>query len=824
MTDNTRPEAELEALLSSALAAALPHIPRAQFHHQTRFTVCLGHHEYQVDGEQLWAAAGRADIILYYNGRALAVVELKREDKTLTDADRKQGLSYANQIIPRPPLVMVTNGRETRLYHSTSGELWVPDTDDGHTVAKLLDNAAAVAAAGLAWAIEVLMGPDAGLWSSVVRTRTQELLQRLSGDVGEVDKPFARDLSFPRVATLLTEQAFQQGVPIVLISGPPLIGKSHVLRQFADKTASSDEYAVFMVRAGAGGAGLFQRIANVLSSALEWNVGPSEVRQWLRRMSLSDHGPTLVLALDGVAAGSAVGDDLEELAESNFGPRLRILATVDDTRALLAGANRRDSTALAAKCLEIPLGPLNQAEFRYAREILAARHIGFTQGADLAEEFRVPWVLQALVADVIFAPEYETSTAVLPASLGVNLVQHARERFARFTEALRGYRLLARDTIADIGRASPELALERAHAFAVRRDALSPESREEVENLISQGWLGAHRHAGGEDILVPHAPELFLSELALAASVELEARVGDNPRTAGHWLADEFDGEFLGDLIGAQAVLDMAQRTKGIPSDLILGLLERKPAIQTFHAGVFALPRQDGSLQNIRVMEDGKVFLADDHGEPYGEGIDLDGDPPQVYSDMAAWMILSQLARVPCVADVEGRPRADLGVLLEVGTCPIPLMRPARDPIGHLQHEIAGHGIVLCTDNGVIEPATAALQQAFSECWRGLDDWFDEALSRQSLALMNRIHIALRPICGNADSQKAQWANEMLIEVVDPAISALLGTVPESIEKGIHPVHKKMKPNANTAIPSDRRCARQSSSGSAATPWPSDRR
>src|SRR5437016_6139229 len=100
MTDQPsriRPEAELETLLSSALVLAFPGIPRTQFHHQTRFTVRLGHGEYEVDGMRSWVAAGRADILLLSRGRPLAILEVKRGDQRLTDEDRRQGQSYANQ-------------------------------------------------------------------------------------------------------------------------------------------------------------------------------------------------------------------------------------------------------------------------------------------------------------------------------------------------------------------------------------------------------------------------------------------------------------------------------------------------------------------------------------------------------------------------------------------------------------------------------------------------------------------------------------------------------------------------------------------------------
>jgi hypothetical protein len=161
------PEAELEAMLSAALAKAFPSVPRRDFRHQERFTVTLGHESHEVDGTRDWHAAGRADIILLHQDQPLA--ELKRQGLELTDGDRQQGQSYANQLTPRPPLVIVTNGEDCRVFDSSTGAVWVPSMADGEIIAKLFENAAKIAANNLDWAIDVLMGPDGGVWPSAVR-------------------------------------------------------------------------------------------------------------------------------------------------------------------------------------------------------------------------------------------------------------------------------------------------------------------------------------------------------------------------------------------------------------------------------------------------------------------------------------------------------------------------------------------------------------------------------------------------------------------------------------------------------------------------------
>ena len=79
---------------------------------------------HEFDSAAQWETSGRADILIFYAERPLAVLEIKREDLTLTHTDYEQAQSYANQLTPRPPLVIVTNGAETRVYDANTGRAW----------------------------------------------------------------------------------------------------------------------------------------------------------------------------------------------------------------------------------------------------------------------------------------------------------------------------------------------------------------------------------------------------------------------------------------------------------------------------------------------------------------------------------------------------------------------------------------------------------------------------------------------------------------------------------------------------------------------------
>lgn len=83
-------------------------ISAAEVSIEREFRIRLGHTQH---------AVGRADLLVRgASGDNLFVVELKNPNKNLTDADRDQGISYARLLDQIPPFVLVTNGRDSRLY------------------------------------------------------------------------------------------------------------------------------------------------------------------------------------------------------------------------------------------------------------------------------------------------------------------------------------------------------------------------------------------------------------------------------------------------------------------------------------------------------------------------------------------------------------------------------------------------------------------------------------------------------------------------------------------------------------------------------------
>jgi len=773
-----RPEADLESRIATALVFAFPNIPRNQIVQQRRFTVRLGHETHEFDSAAQWEKSGRADILIFYEGRPLAVLEIKREDLPLTPADYEQAQSYADLLTPRPPLVIVTNGTETCVYDANTGQAWSGEDDTAMAVGRLFANAANVAAADMRWAIEALMGRETGVWTRVVRARTAALIAEMTDPPGVAERPFARDFLLPRLATLKATKALDAGPTFTVIEGAPVTGKTSLLRELALRTTASENLAVFMLRGS--GPGLFQALTNLFAAELEWNLTANDARQWLRRLSNGSAGPALVLAIDGVDPGTAMAADLEELASLHPGDKLRVILTTDRPEGLMKAPNGRTKTGLGDRATQIELGPLGLHEFKAAQRVLEAARISFLDGAEYAEDYRAPWVLRTIYDKIARNPRYKDPTrgVLLPASLGLELVDAAREAYADQTDLLRGYRLLARDAIADAKAHPAELALAASNGFVIRQDALSGEARDCLAGLRAAGWVRTYRHASREDVVVPTAPAAFLVELADAAGDELGRRTEANPHDAGVWLGRRLDAVHLGDLVGAKAIKSLADKTGGFSSGIVSGLLSIEPQEEFVERAVIALAAPDGQVVHIKI-EDGKAFMSDRHGEVCGDAIDLGAERSRMYADTTAWMILGQFARLPTAVVGDDRKRMDASILFTIGKCPFPLLRANEEGLGHLEHDLGDLGRVLCQDQGPIEAAAQAMADLLSRPWSDADAWVEVVLKSGSLPLVHRVMIALRTVRARDIPELSVWADCLLQNRVLPTITAAIAPAHE---------------------------------------------
>jgi hypothetical protein len=776
-------EADLEARIDATLHAVFPWLDSGALQHQLTFSFDLGHSTIPVDGATVSLGQGRLDILVLHNETPLAILELKRPSLALAEADTRQGLSYARMMDPRPPLVVVTNGDKIQIYETHSGGLWQPETHSEEEVSKLFTAAAMVAAADRKHAVATLLGPDSRLWVTALRMATRATIEDMSGSWTDPEAIFVPEFHIPRAATEETMTVLRSSKRIVLVEGPPLVGKSHILRELAERTARSDDVVLLLIEAGGDAAGgIFQALANLLASALGWSISSDEVRPWLERMSHGE-GPALVIALDGLSLQhDSVQQEIAQLSSAKYGDRLKLVIEADSSLAdrLFLGANRRKSTPLARRGTRIEVASLSDDEFRVACQALANNGIAFMEGAQHAEEYRQPWVLRALGSEVADAPERaQGMTAVLPPLLSLDLISRARERFgnpelralaSQFAAALV-------DDYATGGR-SPELTLRSMHHFMVRRSNMNRQADYgAVKEMIEVGLARVVLGNSNEAIVVGRMPELIASELSLLLANELNGRLRE-PEPAADWLVQLTSKLPLGDIIGAHAMLDMLPLRQGLPLDFLTAMLCKAPKIEPLQPGmVMASWIPNIGQVEFAVGDNGRVTISRP-GMLHRFEID-DEEAGHTYADMESWQILSHLGgypiEIPMGSADQPRPRLDPAILSTVGASRVPLRRPGEDPqkTALLVHALEGGGETVCDHAGIVEPITFSLLRFLESEQENANDWLAEACEEGERPLLARVALVLRFLSARGDAALAQWARGWRTNHVLPALNGL---------------------------------------------------
>lgn len=773
---SSKSEADLESRLHAVMTNVFPWLPANAIRHQTRFTVRLGHSVIEIDGRTRERVDGRADIIVFADDKALVVVELKRPGAALSDDDVAQGLSYARLMRPIAPLVVVSNGTDTRIYMTHSGDVWSPSEHTERELQNRIRNAALAATSDVREAVRTLMGAESLRWVQALKAVSASVIETRTGDWNDLSSPFVRGFLLRRKASALVVEALEQGQRAIVLHGPPLSGKSNVLRQLCEDTRDRSDVAVLMLEPDA--VSLFETISNHLSSELSWTVSSSEARDWLRSVSYTT-GATLWLALDGVDPTMLhVLADLNELSSSRYGLGLRLIVTADDSAldGIIKKHTGREKSPFGKIVKEISLPPLDEIEFKHAQETLLDHRIEVTRGGESVQSLHEPWILRALVpADLSSMPTDNSSRVVrIPPLVDIDALHRAVKAFPLDDDADALLREAA-GAILDSYLESGESAalLQRITTLAVERRRL--------EETLGTSGIGELRRRG---LIKPgidwdERATWFVRVPALMAmhiATVLSARMADlkDSEHAADKLITVASRMPLGDLIAAEAIVCLIHRTSGAHMlDLVSSLLQRSPTASSLTPGSkIAFPLSGKPVVAV-VTDAGKLSVSSECGTIE---IDLteDGliDP---MTDVGGWLILSHLAGVPiavCVTGEDEPARLDEPLLLELAQARVVLSRPdgAYDLKEILVHDIPGHGSFVCHRSGIVEPITWALVNYFLDRGPDAASWIDEAIAKESLALLTRVHIALTHVAEIADT-RGEWARDALSTQINPALA-----------------------------------------------------
>ena len=776
-------ESDFEAEIHNALRLAFPWLPDGSIRHQTTFSFQLGQEKKTINNvSRRDNAYARADILLKWNEQPLAILELKRPGVPINSDDEHQGLSYARILQPNAPLVVVTNGTDCKLLETHTGKEWIPENPSEETFANLVKSAALAAKKDLKFAISTLMGSNSQIWTQAIKQTSAQKIKELSGDWRQSLLPFVSGFLIPRKATQTVLQKLREGTRLLFVEGPPLIGKSNILRELFMETRDANELVILIVEADTG-KGLLKQLAHSLSQALTWAVSKNDVRSWLLHLSNAD-GPALVLAIDGIKLDrDKFINDINDLSSPEFGSSLQIVVALDDTVAdrLVYNSTGRNLSAIGRRAIRVTVPTLEDEEFAKALGILWDHRARVMSGGEFSPELRLPWVLRAVMSEIATQSQYgdkKLATAI-PPSLGIDLIAHARKHLGN-DERRRQLRAVAEAVIEDAQDQSRpiSLILQSMVTFVLRRKTLDRHlKRAEIEKLIKLGYLRPRRHKSGTYILVVRVPELVASEAADVLAGELLPRSQSDAADAAEWLSETASNIPLGDILGAQALTDAATQTEPLSFSLITHLLRSSPEQRSVKPGTkMAMLWPGKGTINVTFQNEGAIEV-----EAHGHRRMLTPEPNDedqiTYSNPHSWLILSHLAGLRlAMEDEKGRlTLVSSRILLEVGACPIVLLRPHAEgmlfeiPI----HELPNHGATICHELGMLEPITLSIFNFLHMEVENAEEWINESVRQASFPLLMRIDIALKELSELADTEIAKFAQRMLDEVVGPALMKL---------------------------------------------------
>jgi hypothetical protein len=767
-------EADLEARIAAILKAELPFLSPGAIRHQLRFSVRLGGKQIEIDGKVGAAAIGRLDILLIQDNCPIAVLELKRPGTDLHEDDRAQGQSYARLLDPMAPLVIVSNGAETRIYRTYNGTPWKPSNPEEETVEALLEKCAQLALHDQQKAIATLLGPTSTAARSIINGVSEATIADLTGEWDDRRRPFGNSMSFARTATMRIAEDLDRGKRIVILSGAPLAGKSNVLRELWKHYTNSDRAALLFIEGSSIRHGVLRSLADALSRDLDWQVSPEDARNWLLRMSKQGLF-RFILAIDDCDP-ETMAEELDNLSSNAFGLGVRIVLTCDLGAVRELTQRKSQLTRLGRLSSVRELEPLDDEEFNAALAVLHDVRIDFMHGAQLCDEYRNPWVLRAIAADAAGDEKYyDTSvSAAIPSLPGLMLMEFASQRLRDDDELRARHAGFARAVLDGVSKKDATLSLVRlTHRFVSLRKALLLHLTEgELADALGRGEFKSVLLPEGERVVTVQMPELIAAELSRQLSSTIAKEATNDPKRTADELTSICQGLPLGDVIGAQAIVEASLAVGHIPGQLITALLERPPRLEAFNPGSrFRLAISEDRAVDIEVDSERRLWMIGPHGlrQELDDGPDAEENPLIV--DIMPWMILSYMGAMRIAAFDQDKMVGWLepAILIAVAKCPTVLRLPSRYALDGIHtHHHPQHGSIACHSDGVIEPITLALIQAILRDRESGEYLVFDAIESNSVPFLARLDTAFKTVAGFQDADRRNWARQVLKEQITP--------------------------------------------------------
>lgn len=776
-------EATLEARVNAEIQKHFPSIAKVKITHQKYLTLRVGHRtDIRMGGLEQAKTTGRLDILLSFEDTPLAILELKDPGKSLTDDDRDQGLSYAKLLTPQAPLVIVSNGEETKFYQTFDGAVWNPTNKDEEAVHSLFSHALSSAAGEMEEAIQILMGKQPHIWKAMFQKYTEAALRQLTGEIDQYTHPLTMDFVIERPVVSEIVNSITDGDTLLALIGPPLSGKTNVISQFC-MTADMEDLIPIYIDAQNTSYGIFQHIANQFTREYYIKIEASDIRHWIFHGIESLSG-RLAIIIDGWTAGisGTLKEDVDELI--NFlQPDLPIsvLLCMDDTafQEIETTPGRATCSAIGRNAKVTQLNPLDDNEFESVCQLFYDKfQTGFHHGAQYNLDYRIPRLLR-LLADIVNQDESEafvnkdySKINVLP-SVTNFLIFESWDQYISHPEVEGFFQDLARAYILDRDSRINDPALSmmsHGKGHIVRETAEEAIGHDKLNKMREQGHIGIVRGPNGKILILPKIPEFLATAASYVIAAECLAIANrDGFDEAYSSLIKQSDSFPYGDVVGARAILEISEKDYDLANNISIRLLEDEPEVSRL---------SEGSRVLMYFEEVGQVNVY------FGKGTD-----EHVIGNIQPWNILSQIYSY-AIRLSQSSVDSQLMVMARVGSYPRTLLRPYPSSIrqnpGFHVHEMTEHGSVLCHQSGIIEPITFAIQCGFYNIPKDMLRLCVFAKEQKLFFLAHRLNMAALSVEKCVDGEVATTSKEaqkILRPIVRDFIEAVCAEAKQSKKK-----------------------------------------
>lgn len=244
----------------------------------------------------------RADLLIRNSeGRNLLIVEVKAPDEVLDDDARDQGISYARLLHEGniAPFVVLTNGRETKIFDSITKEQMEGETiplEHPYVRAGFRISADDVALRAEALEILISLSPD-NLIAFCEAQSSFRMRPLKSADLNS-NKKYIPSLYVEREEAKDKLERLLEDHRVVVIVGPPQVGKTNFICHLVDERLAQGKpclfYPAIRVR---------HSLLHEISEDFEWVLGDTNLSNQIvfnkLRKVLQRSGKKLILFIDG---------------------------------------------------------------------------------------------------------------------------------------------------------------------------------------------------------------------------------------------------------------------------------------------------------------------------------------------------------------------------------------------------------------------------------------------------------------------------------------------------------------------------------------------